>query len=61
MMFKKTYTLKNGYSLSKGEFYDGYNTQVRWCIYSPTGELYMSCVSYKEAYEIASNLVSEQF
>ena len=57
MEFKKVYRLRNGYSISKGEFYDGYNTNTRWCIYYPNGNFYMSCVSYKEAYELASNLV----
>ena len=57
----KAYELNNGYSVSKCDFYDGYNMNVRWCIYSPDGTLYMSCASYKEAYETASNLVSEQF
>ena len=57
---RKTYTLKNGYSISKGEIYDGYQMQTRWCIYSPSGALYMSCVSYQEAYELASHLRNEQ-
>lgn len=56
----KVYRLKNGYSISKGQFYDGYNMNTRWCIYKPNGELYLSCGSYKEAYELASHLkVSE--
>ena len=55
----KVYRLKNGYSISKGDFYDGNNMNVRWCIYKPNGELYLSCGSYKEAYEIASHLVEE--
>jgi hypothetical protein len=55
----KVYKLKNGYSLSKGTFYDGYKSNTRWCIYSPNGELYMSCVSYKEAYELASHLIPD--
>jgi hypothetical protein len=54
----KTYKLKNGYSIKKGNVYDGYNMNVRWCIYEPSGNLYMSCGSYKEAYELASNLVN---
>lgn len=56
----KTYELKNGYTISKGEFYDGYNMNIRWCIYEPNGNLYMSCGSYKEAYEMASNLIIEE-
>lgn len=40
---------ENGYSISKGE-------GGHWLIWCPTGELYMECVSYSEAYEIASNL-----
>ena len=54
----KTYRLKNGYSIKKGNFYDGYNMNVRWWIYEPNGNVYISCGSYKEAYEIASNLVN---
>lgn len=54
----KSYELKNGYSIKKGNFYDGYNMNARWCIYEPSGNLYMSCGSYKEAHEIASNLVN---
>ena len=55
---KKVYRLRNGYSISKGEFYDGYNMNTRWCIYSPSGNLYMSCGSYKEAYSLASKLTA---
>jgi hypothetical protein len=55
----KVYRLKNGYSISKNEFYDGYNMNVRWCIWSPNGKLYMSCGSYSEAYELASHLKGE--
>lgn len=55
----KVYRLKNGYSISKGEFYDGYKTNIRWCIYSPNGDFYMSCVSYSEAYELASHLIPQ--
>ena len=58
---KKVYRLKNGYTISKDEVYDGYNMRSFWRIYKPDGNFYMSCGSYKEAYEIASNLVSEQF
>lgn len=53
---RKVYRLKNGYSISKGEIYDGYRMNIRWWIYKPNGEIYMSCGSYKEAYELASNL-----
>ncbi len=55
----KLYTLKNGYSISKAKCYDGYNIQRFWSIWSPDGSLYRSCVSYEEAYELASNLVAE--
>ena len=57
---KKVYRLKNDYSISKGEFYNGYNMNTLWCIYKPSGELYMTCVSYKEAYEIASHLTNNE-
>ncbi len=56
---RKIYKLKNGYSIITGEFYDGYNMNTRWCIYSPDGKLYMSCGSYKKAYELVSNLREE--
>jgi len=55
----KVYRLKNGYSISKSEFYDGYNMNTRWCIYEPSGNLYLRCGSYKEAYELTSNLRRE--
>lgn len=54
----KVYRLKNGYSISKYEVYDGNNMNIRWCIYEPNGMIYLSCVNYKEAYEIASSLVN---
>lgn len=57
--FNKVYRLRNGYSLSKSECYDGYKMVSYWCIYKPDGNLYMSCGSYKEAYEIASHLIAE--
>lgn len=59
--FNKVYRLRNGYSLSKGECYDGYKTVTHWCIYSPDGNLYMSCGSYKEAYELASHLTANEY
>ena len=59
--FNKVYRLRNGYSISKGEFYDGYKMNIRWCIYKPDGNLYMSCVSYKEAYELASHLTTSTY
>ena len=52
----KLYRLKNGYSISKGECYDGYNMQYFWCVWKPDGNLYLSCGSYDEAYELASHL-----
>ena len=58
---RKTYTLKNGYSLCKGECYDGYQTRTFWQIWTPDGHLYMNCGSYKEAYEIASHLVAKEY
>lgn len=56
----KEFRLGNGYSVSKSEFYDGYAGQAKWCIWKPTGELYMSCVSYKEAMEIATHLKNRE-
>jgi hypothetical protein len=53
---RKVYRLKNGFSISKGECYDGYNMQTYWGIYEPNGTLYRSCHSYNEAYELASHL-----
>ena len=55
----KNYRLKNGYSICKTQFYDCYNVQYRWAIWTPKGELYMSCGSYNEAYELASSLKAE--
>lgn len=55
----KLYQLRNGYKISKTKCYDGYNMRYLWSIWSPDGSLYMSCVSYDEAYEIASHLVDE--
>lgn len=57
----KLYTLKNGYSICKAKCYDGYNMQYLWSIWRPDGQLYMSCVSYEEAYELASHLVAEDY
>lgn len=53
---RKTYTLKNGYKLMKGEMYDGCTMQTTWDIYTPDDQLYMKCGSYREAYELASHL-----
>lgn len=55
----KLYRLKNGYSIRKCEYYNGYDMRYLWSIFEPGGKLYMSCVSYKEAYELASHLVPE--
>lgn len=55
----KVYRLKNGYSISKRDFYDGFNNNIRWCVFKPNGEFYLSFISYKEAYEVASHLVEE--
>ena len=55
-IFSKTYTLKNGYKINKQKFYDGHQSELRWCIWKPTGEFYMSCGSYEKAYNIASKL-----
>jgi len=52
----KSYTLSNGYKLIKGELYDGYTMWTTYDIYTPDGELYMKCGSYREAYELASHL-----
>ena len=57
---RKEYRLKNGYKLLKAECYDGYNTQTYWQIYKPNGEHYMNCGSYREAYELASHLVTRE-
>lgn len=56
---RKEYRLKNGYTIRKEELYDGYNMRTFWRIYTPDGNPYMGCVSYKEAYELASHLVVE--
>lgn len=53
---KRVYRLKNGYSITKEEMYNGYDMRTYWCIWQPNGQLYMSCVSYKEAHGLASHL-----
>lgn len=58
--FNKVYHLHNGYSISQMECYDGYMTQRRWAIWKPSGELYMSCGSYNEAFELAKHLRGEE-
>lgn len=54
---RKVYTLKNGYKLAEIEVYDGHYMTRRWGIFNSDGNLYRSCVSFKEAYKLASNLV----
>ena len=57
---KKVYRLKNGYSITKEEIYDGYQTRSYWRIYKPDGNPYLGCGSYQEAYELASHLVNTE-
>lgn len=46
--------LENGYTItrSKGGF---------WNIWKPEGGLYMTCISYAEAHEIASHLTNRWY
>ena len=52
----KTYRFGNGYSTAKVGFYDGYNMNYYWAIFSPNGEVYMKCGSYEEARDIIKTL-----
>lgn len=52
----KVYRLKNGYSISKNEFY---SSSAKWCIYALDGNLYMRCISFKEAYELGVHLIMQ--
>lgn len=48
----------NGFYIEKGYYDEDGNYHNKWCIYD-TGNLYMICCSYSEAYELASNFVRE--
>lgn len=52
----KTYRFRNGYSICKCKLYNGYEMDYFWVIWMPTGEHYMTCHSYEEAKELATNL-----
>lgn len=51
--------LSNGYSICKAKMHTGYCVEYLWTIWDPSGALYMTCVSYEEASELASSLIKD--
>ena len=55
-MYRKRIYKVNGDIIKTNRFYNGYISELKWCITKPTGELYASYNSFNEACEKARSL-----